>query len=133
LADRRHADYLNGGLQAPQEVIDATAAYQEEMDPVGAFVSMCVVSVLPGPDGRVETVSARAMFDAFVSWADVNAVRPWKEKSFATAMTEKGFTKEKHRDGMRYLNVKLRNVQEAPRRRRDDEPPHSADSDIVPL
>jgi putative DNA primase/helicase len=126
-------DYLNGGLQAPQEVIDATAAYQEEMDPVGAFVSMCVVSVLPGPDGRVETVSARAMFDAFVSWADVNAVRPWKEKSFATAMTEKGFTKEKHRDGMRYLNVKLKNVQEAPRRRRDDEPPHPANSDIVPL
>jgi putative DNA primase/helicase len=126
-------DYLNGGLRVPQEVIDATAAYQEEMDPVGAFVAMCVESVLPSGDGIVPVVPARSMYDAFVAWAFANSVRAWKEKSFATAMMEKGFTKEKHRDGMRYLNVKLKNVPDAPRRARGDEPPHPADSDIVPV
>jgi putative DNA primase/helicase len=128
-------DYLNGGLQIPPEVVEATAAYQEEMDPVGAFIGMCVESQLPHIDRPVDVVPARMMYDAFTAWAYANSVRPWKEKSFATAMSEKGFIRKKHRDGMRYQNVKLQNVPDAPRRphRGDGEPPHPAESDIVPV
>jgi len=127
-------DYLNGGLQTPQEVIDATAEYREEMDPVGAFVGECVESIPPGPDGEpVAFVSARQMYDAFASWAVANAVRPWREKSFGTAMSQKGFVKRRNEKGMRYLNVRLQHVPEAASRRRADEPPHPADDDQVPV
>ena len=112
-------DYLNNGLQTPQEVIDATAEYRDEMDPVGAFVGMCIETVPSNPDGSSSTsfVSARQMYDAFVAWAIGNAVRPWREKSFSTVMSQKGFAKERHKSGVRYLNVSLKNVPDTPRRR----------------
>jgi putative DNA primase/helicase len=126
-------DYLNSGLQTPQEVIDATAEYREEMDPVGAFVGVCVDTMPANPDGSSSAfVSARQMYDAFASWANANAVRPWREKNFATAMSQKGFSKERHKSGVRYLNVMLKDVPDAPRRRAD-EPPPPTDSDIVPI
>ncbi|MCB2106371.1 MAG: hypothetical protein KDE14_01665 [Rhodobacteraceae bacterium] len=121
-------DYLNHGLRPPQEVIDATADYREEMDPVGTFCGICVEAVASHPDGTpASTVPARQMYDAFAAWAENSAVRPWREKSFAEAMATKGFQKERHRDGVRYLHVTLKNV--PTRRRRDDDPPHPADND----
>jgi putative DNA primase/helicase len=113
-------DYLNNGLQTPAEVIDATAEYREEMDPVGAFVGMCIETVPSNPDGSSSAfVSARQMYDAFAAWAVANAVRPWREKNFSTVMSQKGFAKERHKSGMRYLNVLLKDVPEARRRHAD--------------
>ncbi|WP_441256781.1 phage/plasmid primase, P4 family [Bradyrhizobium sp. 482_C4_N1_1] len=128
-------DYLNNGLNPPDEVINATAAYQEEMDPVGAFIGMCVEIVLPGADGVRAFVSARAMYDAFADWCFANGITAWKERSFATAMTEKGFDKERHSEGRRYMDVRLHDLPSArPRGRRvDDVPPHPDDDDIVPV
>lgn len=123
-------DYLNNGLQTPKEVADATAEYREEMDPIGTFLAQCVERTPSGP-GEPDFVFARQMYDAFVSWAVANAVRPWREKSFAGAMLQKGFHKEKHRTGMRYLGVKLKNV--PTRRRANENPPPSNDNDIAPV
>jgi putative DNA primase/helicase len=110
-------DYLNNGLQTPPEVIDGTAEYRDEMDPVGAFVGMCIETVPSNPDGSSSTfVSARQMYDAFVAWAVANAVRPWREKNFSTVMSQKGFAKERHKSGVRYLNVLLKDVPEVRRR-----------------
>jgi putative DNA primase/helicase len=126
-------DYLNNGLQTPQEVIDSTAEYREEMDPVGSFVESCVERVSAAPTGALPVfVTARNMYDAFASWAVANAVRPWREKSFATAMSQKGFLKMRHKTGVRYLNVVLKDVPVSSRRR-DDEPPHAVESDVVPI
>lgn len=123
--------YLNGGLKPPREVIEATAAYQEEMDPVGAFVGMCVKTVPAAVgDAAPAFVPARALYDAFVAWCYVNERQAWKEKSFSIAMTEKGFKKEKHRTGIRYLNVMLQDVPARPSRR--EEPPHPSDDDAMP-
>jgi putative DNA primase/helicase len=126
-------DYLNGGLQTPREVVDATAEYREEMDPVGTFVGQCVDS-LPAPPagGAAAFVPARRMYDAFARWAIANALRPWTEKRFSMAMSQKGFAKERHRTGVRYLNVKLHDVPDRPRGD-PDESPHPADTDIVPV
>ena len=127
-------DYLNGGLRTPQEVIDATAAYREEMDPVGNFLGDCVTAVAPHPDGGpASTVYAREMFQAFSAWGHHNAVRPWKEKSFATAMSQKGFEKDKTRDGHRYLHVRLHDIPAAPRGRHPNDPPHPAENEEVPV
>jgi putative DNA primase/helicase len=125
-------DYLNNGLVPPEEVVNATAEYQEEMDPVGSFIGMCVESVLAGADGVRHVVPAREMYDAFTSWCFTNSFSAWKEKAFATAMSEKGFSKKKETSGMRYLDVRLHDVPERPRHhssRRDDAPPHPGDID----
>lgn len=127
-------DYLNHGLRTPPEVVAATAEYRDEMDPVGTFCGACVESVPSQPDGApASCVSARAMYDAFASWAVANAVRPWKEKSFATAMSQKGFVKERAATGMRYLHVMLKNVPESPRRHAHEPTPHPGDDDIAPV
>lgn len=109
-------DYLNNGLKAPAEVTEATDDYREEMDPIGGFLRDCVI-ILPLPtDGLVpERVTAREMYQAFCAWCTVNSVRPWKEKSFAQAMTQKGFTKDRSKTVRRYINVRLHNVPQVPR------------------
>ena len=76
-------------------------------------------------------VPARAMYDAFDAWAYANGVRAWKEKGFATAMSQKGFAKERRNGGRVYLNVRLHDVPSA-RRPRHVEPPPPND-DEVPL
>jgi putative DNA primase/helicase len=117
-------DYLNRGLRTPQEVIDATAEYREEMDPVGSFLADCLTS------DETSEVPARAMFDAWDSWAYANGVKAWKEKAFATTMSAKGFKKERRAGGRVYLNVRLHDVPSA--RRPRAEPPPPVD-DEVPL
>ena len=126
-------DYLNNGLQTPQEVIDATAEYRDEMDPVGAFVGACIETVPVNPNGSSAFVSARHMYDAFAAWAVANAVRPWREKNFSTAMSQKGFAKERHKSGVRYINVLLKDVPEVRRRHADAAPTadnHDPTSDV---
>jgi putative DNA primase/helicase len=120
-------DYLNGGLKTPQEVLDATTEYRDEMDPVGTFSGSCIETMPLGPDGTAAFVSARDMYDAFAAWAVRNAVRPYREKQFAVAMSQKGFVKERANSGVRYLNVRLKNVPEG--RRRAD----AGDDDVVPV
>ncbi|MCK1469798.1 DNA primase family protein [Bradyrhizobium sp. CW10] len=128
-------EYLNaGGLKTPQQVIDSTAEYREEMDPVGTFIGACVEGVPALSDGKPSaTVTARAMYDAFAAWGVANAVRPWKEKSFATAMSQKGFAKERAASGLRYLNVRLHDVPTVARAHRNDPPPNMGDDDAVPI
>lgn len=123
--------YLNGGLKPPREVVEATAAYQEEMDPVGAFIGSCVKAAPSAADGTAAFVRARELYDGFVAWCYVNERQAWKEKSFSTAMTEKGYEKCRDRGGTIYLNIALHDVPARPSRR--DEPPHPADDDAVPV
>ena len=128
-------NYLNGGLKPPPEVVAATAAYRERMDPVGAFVGQCV-TVLPPPAAHAGAafVPARQMYGAFVAWCSVNEQKPWGEKAFAGVMEEKGFERHRSNAGMRYLNVQLHDVPERDGMGRDDVPPHpGADDAPVPV
>jgi putative DNA primase/helicase len=124
-------DYLNGGLRTPCEVIEATAEYRDEMDPVGTFVDQCVESIPAKPDGSsASNVYAREMYDAYESWAVANAVRAWKEKSFGMAMSQKGFLKKRTNRGMIYLHVMLKNVPQGSRRRAGDALPQEDDEEV---
>lgn len=71
------------------------------------------------------------MYDGFAAWAKDNAVRAWGEKNFALVMSQKGFSKEKHRTGMRYLSVRLKNVPNVSRRH-GDEPSRPSDDYVIP-
>lgn len=127
-------DYLNNGLRTPKEVSDATDSYREENDPVGAFLSQCVVMVPPNPDGSAaSTVPARQLYDAFEAWGQINAVRPWREKAFSQAMSQKGLVKERHKLGQRYLHMQLDYVPQRAVRKRDADGPPAPDDDDVPF
>ena len=123
--------YLSEGLKPPQEVIDATASVREEMDPIGGFVDQCVEIIKPKADDTspLPFESARAVYDAFVTWCGVNAVTPWKERGFANAMLQKGMNKVRHKTGVRYVGVRLHDVP-ASLNSADDEPPHPADDEV---
>jgi putative DNA primase/helicase len=80
--------YLTDGLKVPPEIADATAEYREEMDPIEGFVSACVTKIAAPNEGEpIQWVSAREMYDAYVAWAEDNAVTPWKERAFGRAMS----------------------------------------------
>lgn len=123
--------YLADGLKPPKEIIDATASVREDMDPVGSFLEQCVEIVKPkdGDTNPSPFESARAVYDAFAAWCAANAVRAWKEKSFAGAMSQKGLMKVRHKEGRRYVGVRLHDVPAMPRRH-DGEPPHPADDEV---
>lgn len=122
--------YLNEGLKVPQEIIDATAEYRDEMDPLGSFISSCV-TIVPEVEGVApESVTAREMYEAFVAWCLANSERPWKEKTFGLTMPQKGIVKTDERI-RRYLNVRLHDVPKNETRRHDAVP--APGDDDVPM
>lgn len=72
--------WLSEGLVLPDEVRAATKEYQDDMDPVGPFIGDCV-TVLSG-----QSVTAREMYEAYLAWAEANAVLPIKETKFGRVM-----------------------------------------------
>ena len=118
--------YLEGGLQEPQSVIDATQEYREESDPVGSFLEdCCVVTGEPR-----DTISARDLGEAFNVWLDDRGEGQWqprtvslrlkdKSKRWKSATTGKGFTARKSSsmayDGIRFNDVFGKRFKDAPR------------------
>ncbi|MEX0841608.1 MAG: phage/plasmid primase, P4 family [Xanthobacteraceae bacterium] len=120
--------YLSEGLAPPQEIIDATEQYREEMDIIGGFIRSCVERIAPA-EGASDApyVAAQAMFEAFEAWCGANGHRAWKQKAFGQALSQKGFIKDRKSTMRRYLWVKLHDVPARATRR--DEPPHPTDAD----
>jgi putative DNA primase/helicase len=111
--------FLREGLREPESVTRLTTSHREDLDPVGAFVTACV---RPCPSGSVQ---ARDMFNAFVAFAEANAIRPWKETGFGRAMKKKGFVRDDKRI-RRWLDVELVDVPAKPEPRsphQEDFPP----------
>lgn len=94
--------YLREGLVVPEEVRAATQEYRDEMDPIGQFIAECV-EVAEG-----EQVTAREMYDAYVSWALTNAVKPIFETRFGKLMKAR-FKREDARI-RRYIDCRLHDV-----------------------
>ncbi len=100
-------DYFNNGLKVPKEIVDATASYRDEMDPLGAFIATCV-DLVPGA-----SETARDMYLAYCAWCEANSLTPWKETSFGLNMPQKGIERTDTRI-RRYVNVRLHDVPESP-------------------
>lgn len=89
-------DYLTHGLRAPEEVIAATTEYRHQMDPVGEFLEAHVERVDPPADEDAprRTVTAKAMYDAYVGWCEQNSEKAFSHKAFASIMQQKGMDKK---------------------------------------
>ncbi len=84
-------DYLEGGLQEPVAVLDATRGYREDSDPIGAFLKdACVVSGDPN-----DFITARDLIDGFNLWIDMRGEGMWGERTVSNRI--KGMA-DRHRD-----------------------------------
>ena len=94
-------DWQRSGLQAPDMVRAAVKEYRAEMDILGAFLSEnCLI-------GESFKVSAKALYASYRTWAEKNGERSATQRRFGSAMTERGFDRERTRGGYFYLKIGL--------------------------
>jgi putative DNA primase/helicase len=82
--------YLDRGLMIPEAVKEATREYQQENDPLGRFLELCVARV------KGETVGATPMHRVFAAWQTwagqlPQTGKPWSPKFLNAQMRRKGF------------------------------------------
>jgi len=89
------------GLVAPKAISDAGREYRAEMDILGQFIAdRCEV-------GQNSQVSAKALYTAYQSWATQSGETAVSQRKFGLAMTERGFSRKRHRSGMIYDGLNL--------------------------
>jgi len=74
-----------GGLVPPDEVREATAAYREEMDTIGAFLADYTVK----EEGA--RVTSKVLNEAYNRWCAANAAQPISQAAFGRLLTARGF------------------------------------------
>lgn len=93
-------DWCDHGLTEPEEVAKATQAYREDSDPLGRFLSTCVISK---PGVRVQS---SVMHAVFVAWCKTSGEREWTQKGFSSALKERGY-QAKQSNAVWWLDVEL--------------------------
>lgn len=118
--------YLEGGLQEPAQVLEATRDYRADSDPIGSFLGECCVVSGDSED----FLSARELIDGFNLWQDQRGEGMWGQRTVSLKIkgeagryrdpnTNRPFTKGK-RDvtgyrGIRFTDMFARSYAEAPR------------------
>jgi putative DNA primase/helicase len=95
--------YLAHGLEPPDGVRDATAAYREEEDVLGAFIAdRCLTG-----DGL--TATSGDLYSAWKKWAEEQGEKPGTSTAFGRLLTEAGYPRGRDAKGRRArLGVALR-------------------------
>lgn len=93
-------DWQTNGLQEPEDVQMATAAYRSENDALGRFIEdQCILAM----NVRVK---AGDLYGGFKKWCDVNGERLVSAKALSMALKEKGFDSIRN-NGIWYLGIRL--------------------------
>lgn len=77
------------GLQDPAEVLAATAAYKQEMDLLGDFLTECCV-VRQGA-----RAAAGALYEVYINWCKKNGESALSQKSLSIRLRERGFAPDR--------------------------------------
>ena len=94
-------EWHRDGLKPPEAVKAATQAYREEMDVLGAFIEeRCVMK--PGI-----SIRAKALYENYRVWCDESGQCAYSQNRFGKALSERGITKAKDREGWFYLGIGL--------------------------
>lgn len=97
-------EWQAGGLQPPDEILQATGSYREEMDVLGAFLVDCCDT----SDPEAEASSAD-LYRAYKAWCDDAGEKAVTQTSFGNRLRERGFksvllrTGRKGRRGLRLV------------------------------
>jgi putative DNA primase/helicase len=108
-------DYLEGGLQVPVQVSDATREFREESDPVGTFLTQCCVITGEAAD----SLRSLDLVEAFNWWLSESGGGEWRPRTVSIAIKKKSrqwksaagrsFTERKAStmayDGIRFTDV----------------------------
>lgn len=81
-------DYLNDGLQEPDEVLAATNAYRKDSDPVGTFLADA--TVVTGYEG--DFMTARELIEAFNFWIEERGETRWGNRTVSNRIRGKADT-----------------------------------------
>ena len=89
------------GLVEPQDVVDATANYQNDQDKLGRFLEECAVT------GNGFHVKAGDLYAKYCQWSELGNEFAMTLTTFGTEIEERGFEK-KRSGGIKYLGLALR-------------------------
>jgi putative DNA primase/helicase len=78
-------DFLEGGLQEPDIVLEATASYRDESDPMGSFLELCC-NVTGDAQDRIP---ARELVQAFNFWLVEKGETAWRDGAVSRKLREK--------------------------------------------
>jgi putative DNA primase/helicase len=88
---RLRSEGKNLVLVAPHAVSAATAEYRSEQDTLGGFLGeFCVIE-------RQAETSARQLFAAYERWCEQSGERPVSQRTFGTALRERGYSRLKRK------------------------------------
>lgn len=77
--------YLEGGLQEPDRVLEATREFREESDPVGAFLEACCVVTADAQ----HSIPAKELGEAFNWWLADRGEGQWQPMTVARRLKDK--------------------------------------------
>ena len=131
--------FLEGGLQEPDQVLEATQEYRADSDPIGTFLGECCVVSGSSDD----FLSARELIDGFNLWLDQRGEGMWGQRTVSLKLkaeagryrdptTNRPFTKGK-RDvtgyrGIKFTDLFRRSYDDAPRNNQGRPVAYSASS-----
>lgn len=93
--------WREGGLQVPEKIRAATAAYRAESNPVREFIDdWCELK----PDASIQ---AKRLYDAFVEWNGAGAAGAMSQTTFGYKIKDMGINKERGRTGVVYEGIQL--------------------------
>jgi putative DNA primase/helicase len=95
-------EWQRDGLGVPDEVINATREYEAEQDTFTMFLEEKCVRA---PNACVLSL---ALYREYKAWAEEHGETPASHKTFASLMSERGFTSKKTMKGALYSGVGLR-------------------------
>jgi len=86
-------DWQRGGLAEPVEVTIATKAYRNEQDVLADFISTeCTIKKERGKKEVKE--GSKTLYNAYAQWCKDNSEKPISNRSFASAIRERGYQVE---------------------------------------
>jgi putative DNA primase/helicase len=97
--------WQQGGLEPPQAVKDATAAYRRAMDVVGRFLDECCTLA---DSAKVEST---ALYGAYKTWCDDNRETALSQRKLAERLHERGYrndTRNPSTDRVQWTGIGLR-------------------------
>lgn len=91
--------WCDKGLIEPEEVTQATAAYREDSDPLGRFLTTCLIA---SPGSREQS---RVLFSLYEAWCKSSGEKAWSARGLSLAMKERGYV-SKQSNVMWWIDVK---------------------------
>jgi len=89
------------GLDPPDSVKAATAAYREEEDTLGQFITECVITK------KGERVRAQSLYDAYTEWCERNHLKELTGTTFGKKVKRHYFDSGRDEKGVYYKDVCL--------------------------